>query len=154
MPSEHTAAGSDEADGPNEPGNGEAQPLERMDGLGTILGRALRLRCPVCGQGKMFRGLMSMNKRCSSCGLWFERASGYFLGSIYVNYAVTTVISMVVYLVPMVIRGRPVTWLLVPVFAFCIVFPIFFFRYARSLWLAFDHYLSPIDPKERLRHED
>jgi uncharacterized protein (DUF983 family) len=154
MESEDSPTGPERGSGAIEPGNRPASPANRKDNLGTILGRALRLRCPVCGQGKMFRGLMSMNKRCSSCGLWFERAPGYFLGSIYVNYGVTTVISMVVYLVPMVIRGRPVTWLLAPVFAFCIVFPVFFFRYARSLWLAFDHYLSPFDPKERLRHED
>lgn len=101
----------------------------------------------------MFRRLLSMNPRCSSCGLWFERESGYFLGSIYVNYAVTAAIATVVYMVPMLWTGHPVTWLIVPAVAFCLLFPIFFFRYARSLWLAINHYLSPIDPTERLPHE-
>lgn len=122
--------------------------------LATLLGRALRLRCPVCGQGPMFRGLLSMNKRCSHCGLWYERASGYFLGSIYFNYTVTAVIASAAYLLPMVWLGRPPQWLLVPIVAFCVIFPLMFFRYARSLWLALDHYLSPLNAAERPRHEN
>lgn len=94
-----------------------------------------------------------MNERCAGCGLWFERESGYFLGSIYVNYGVTAVIATAVYMVPMLVTGHPVTWLIVPVVLFCLLFPIFFFRYARSLWLGINHYLSPIDPAERLPHE-
>jgi uncharacterized protein (DUF983 family) len=111
--------------------------------LTTLLGRALRLRCPLCGGGRMFRGLMTMNRECSHCGLRYERASGYFLGSIYVNYTVTAVIASALYLIPMLVTGRPVTWLIVPSIAICVIFPLFFFRYARSLWLAGDIYLSP-----------
>jgi uncharacterized protein (DUF983 family) len=122
-------------------------------GIATVLGRARRLRCPVCGEGPMFSGWLTMNKRCSHCGLWFERDTGYFLGSIYVNYAFTTVIAASIYLVPMLWIGRPSVWLLVPVVGFCIVFPLYFFRYARCLWLSLDHYMSPLDVSERPRHE-
>jgi uncharacterized protein (DUF983 family) len=101
----------------------------------------------------MFRGLMTMNKRCDGCGLWYERESGYFLGSIYVNYAVTTIIAGATYLLPMLWLGRTPRWLLVPVVLFCLVFPLFFFRYARSLWLAIDHALSPLNASERPSHE-
>ncbi|HEV3166496.1 MAG TPA: hypothetical protein VGZ22_20900, partial [Isosphaeraceae bacterium] len=76
-----------------------------------------------------------------------------FLGSIYFNYTITAVIASAVYLVPMIVTGRPPEWLLVPIVAFCVVFPLFFFRYARSLWLALDHYLSPLDVAERPRHD-
>jgi hypothetical protein len=27
--------------------------------------------------------------------------------------------------------------------AFCVLFPLWFFRYARSLWLGFDYYFDP-----------
>jgi hypothetical protein len=30
-----------------------------------------------------------------------------------------------------------------PLAAFCVFFPLWFFRYARSLWLAFDEYFDP-----------
>jgi uncharacterized protein (DUF983 family) len=126
---------------------------QRSMTLPCLLRRAFRLCCPVCGAGRMFRGLFAMNRRCSHCGLWFERAPGYFLGSIYVNYAATGLIASVLYLAPMLWTGRPITWLIGPVVGFCVVFPIVFFRYARSLWLAFDHYLSPLDPAECPAHE-
>src|SRR5262245_16051074 len=109
-----------------------SQPASRSMPLTTLLGRALRLRCPLCGVGRMFRGFMTMNRECPHCGLRYERAPGYFLGSIYVNYTVTAVIAGAMYLIPMLVNGRPVTWLIVPSIAFCILFPLFFFRYARS----------------------
>jgi uncharacterized protein (DUF983 family) len=121
--------------------------------LGTVLDRSLHLRCPVCGKGPMFRNWMAMYKRCSCCGLWFERDSGYFLGSIYVNYAVTTVIAALCYFLPMLWLRRSPGWLLIPIVGFCIVFPLFFFRFARALWLGLDHYMSPLDVSERPPHE-
>ena len=35
-----------------------------------------------------------MNVVCAVCGLKFERAQGYWVGAIYVNYAVTTLIAV------------------------------------------------------------
>lgn len=35
--------------------------------------------------------------------------------------------------------------LLIGLTAFCVLFPLWFFRYARSLWLGFDQYFDP-DP--------
>jgi uncharacterized protein (DUF983 family) len=116
--------------------------------LGALLVRALRLRCPVCGRGKVFRSLMGMNPRCDVCGLWFEPEPGYFLGSIYFNYFVTALIATAVYLAPMLAGGRSPLWLLIAVTIFCVLFPLVFFRYARCLWLGLDHYFSRLDPNE------
>jgi hypothetical protein len=96
----------------------------------------------------MFRGMLSMNARCAHCGLWFERGPGYFLGSIYVNYALTATIATAAYVAPMLAGHRSPTWLLAAATAFCIVFPLAFFSRARSLWLAINHWLSPINPAE------
>ena len=48
---------------------------------------ALRLRCPRCGRAPLFRGWFAMNVVCAVCDLRFERAQGYWVGAIYVNYA-------------------------------------------------------------------
>lgn len=117
------------------------------------LGRAARLRCPACGRGPMFRGWFAMNRRCAHCGLWFEPDPGFYLGSIFVNYAVTAVIASASYLIPMIWLGRPPGWLIVPAVGFCLVFPPAFFRHARALWLGVNLYLSPADASERPRHE-
>src|SRR5436309_124222 len=57
--------------------------------LFRTLGRAVRLRCPRCGATALFRGWFSMADACALCGLRFERVQGYFVGAIYINYAVT-----------------------------------------------------------------
>src|SRR6266540_2519179 len=40
-----------------------------------------------------------MPARCAFCGLTLERAQGYFVGAIYVNYGVTVLIATVGYFV-------------------------------------------------------
>ena len=45
-----------------------------------LVWRALRLRCPLCGEGKLFRGYWKSHAECSSCGVTFEREPGFFSG--------------------------------------------------------------------------
>lgn len=111
--------------------------------LSTLLWRALRRRCGVCGEGKLFRGWIRMHERCECCGFKFDRSPGYWLGSIYVNYGLTALLVTAAYFALFFTEALPQTtvlWLLV---AFCVVFPLWFFRYARSIWMAFDLYFDP-----------
>jgi uncharacterized protein (DUF983 family) len=106
-------------------------------------GRAARLVCPRCGRGPLFRGWFRMAPACDLCGLSFERAQGYFVGAIYVNYAVTTVIAIGGYfllwgLTELSTKTQLALWLPVVV-----VFPIWFFRYSRSFWLALEYAINP-----------
>ena len=63
----------------------------------TVVLRALRLKCPVCGKGGIANGLLNTQEKCSACETDFVVESGYFLGAIYFNYGVTVllVLSMV-----------------------------------------------------------
>ncbi|MBW3543408.1 MAG: DUF983 domain-containing protein [Planctomycetes bacterium] len=110
--------------------------------FGTIVSRALKLRCPRCGAGPLFRGMFRMYDRCSSCGLKYERAPGYFLGSAYINYGVTAVLLTVAYVV--LHFGFELTnrQLMAPLMTLVVVFPLAFFRWARSWWLAMDCYID------------
>ena len=56
--------------------------------------RALALPCPRCGGTPLFRGLVRDDVVCAACDLRFERAQGYWVGAIYVNYGVTVVIAV------------------------------------------------------------
>jgi hypothetical protein len=84
-----------------------------------------------------------MHKRCASCGLDYQREPGFYLGSIYVNYGLTALLVTIgffaLYFAEVVSRQTSL-WGLA---AFCFFFPLWFFRYARSLWLAFDQYWDP-----------
>jgi uncharacterized protein (DUF983 family) len=108
------------------------------DRLTRALGRAIRLRCPRCGATPLFRGWFRMAEACALCGLKFERAQGYFVGAIYINYAVTTGIAVCGFFLLWGLLGfstRDQLLVLVPI---VVIFPLWFFRYSRSLWLALE----------------
>lgn len=120
--------------------------------LWRILGRTLRLRCPRCGTGRLFRGWLTMEPACAHCELRYEREPGYFLGSIYFNYGVTAAIVTVAYLLGLAVWDISPRVLLWSLAAFCVLFPLWFFRYARALWLAWDNFADP--PPEQDAVED
>lgn len=108
----------------------------------SLLGRIVGLRCPRCGVGRMFRGLLRMEPKCSECGLVYERDGGYFLGSSYVNYGFTALSLTVAYISLHFGAGWSNTVLAGPLVAWVILFPLFFFRYARAIWLGMDFYFD------------
>lgn len=119
----------------------------------TLFKRSLRLRCPVCGDGPLFRGLFAMHERCPSCSVKFEREPGFFLGSIYINYGLTSLIAAIVYPLLLFRYGLPKVPLMVGSLAFILVFPLLFFRHSRSLWLGFDQWRDPQEG-ERGEHSE
>lgn len=100
--------------------------------------RALRLRCPQCGVGRLFRGWITMPHHCEHCGLVFERAPGFFLGSTYLNYGFTTVTLMALYMSLHFGLDISNATLAVPLLLYCVCVPLIVFRYARAWWLAMD----------------
>lgn len=84
-----------------------------------------------------------MRSACDRCGLRFERAPGYFVGAIYVNYAVTAVLVIGGYLTLWALGPVPTAWQLALWIPVVLVFPLWFFRYSRSLWLALEYLVNP-----------
>ena len=116
----------------------------------TMLWRAWRLRCPRCGRRRLFKNWISMHPRCIACGLKYQREPGYFLGSIYVNYGLTAMLVTIGYFVLAFTDVVSPQVALAIVMTFAVLFPIWFFRYARSLWLGFDQFWDP-SPEEPAR---
>ena len=100
--------------------------------------RAVRLRCPRCGEGRLFRGLFQMNESCSACGASFKREQGFYLGSIYINYGATVIGTGALYALLVLGIGWSHKAALAACLVAAVVFPIWFFRWARSLLLALD----------------
>src|ERR1700677_3231441 len=63
-----------------------SEPTRTSGGFWSGLWAMLRMRCPRCRRGRMFRGWLQMNDPCPECGLLFQREEGYFLGAMYVSY--------------------------------------------------------------------
>jgi uncharacterized protein (DUF983 family) len=109
----------------------------------VLIVRAARLRCPACGRGRIFSGWFTMHDACSDCGAPFERGAGFFIGSIYFNYFLTALLVTVIYFAfyfSEVLTDRQLIAL-----TLCVAFgfPVWFFRYARALWIAFDELWDP-----------
>ena len=112
------------------------------DRLTRSLGRAIRLRCPRCGATPLFRGWFRMAETCALCGLKFERAQGYFVGAIYVNYAATVILAIGGFFLLWAGLGFSTGAQLAVLVPIVVVFPLWFFRYSRSLWLALEWSLN------------
>jgi uncharacterized protein (DUF983 family) len=117
----------------------------------TIFFRGCRLRCPRCGGGKLFRNWFQMNPRCRVCDYKYERDPGYFLGSIYFNYGLTALLLVAAYVPLYVSDTFSSTTLLWIGAGFSLLFPLWFFRYARSLWAGFDQYWDPAEEEPEPR---
>jgi uncharacterized protein (DUF983 family) len=113
----------------------------------TILLRGLKLRCPACGIGRLYRSLFHMNKHCSWCGLVYAREQGYFIGAIYVNVIFTEGLIFLTYLAMLMILPAADRKVFIVLFALAVILPLSFNRHARSIWLSFDYMM---DPPEKL----
>ena len=113
----------------------------------TVLLRGLRLRCPRCGQSDLFSGWFRMRECCAVCGLRYEREQGYFVGAIYVNYAVTAIVAVGTVLAVDQAVGLSLPAQLATGIALSLLVPLAFFRYSRSLWLVLDYLVTRVDER-------
>jgi Protein of unknown function (DUF983) len=90
---------------------------------------------------------MAMAETCPSCGLRFEREQGYWVGAITIDTAATFGLFglLVIAIVAATWPAVPWTPLLVIALAVNGIFPIFFYPYARLLWVALDLRVRPIE---------
>src|SRR5437867_509129 len=74
----------------NAQGSFSEKDIEMDPGRATrILRRGLKLKCPDCGLGPLYRKAFRMHTHCEYCGLIYEREQGYFVGAIYINVIAT-----------------------------------------------------------------
>ncbi len=101
-------------------------------------------RCPKCKTGPVFNGRFAMNSKCPNCGLMFEREPGYFLGALYISYAVSVlIIALLTALILAVFPVLELHWaILIAAVAFLPVIPPTY-RYARLIWINFDRSIDP-----------
>src|SRR2546427_8097 len=107
------------------------------------LGRGGRPPCPPGGAGPLFRGWVRVGPPRPARGLPLRGGQGYFVGAIYLNYAVTTFLVIGGYVLlwaftELTTAAQLALWLPVVV-----VFPLWFFRYSRSFWLALEYAVNP-----------
>lgn len=108
--------------------------------------RALRLRCPNCGAGRLLISWLKIRKRCDRCGLLFDRGErDYFIGAYTINLIVAELIVVAAILLGMVLSWPDVPWnlLMYALIPLALLAPILTFPYSRALWLAIDLHFRP-----------
>ncbi|HJU29717.1 MAG TPA: hypothetical protein VJ718_11130, partial [Candidatus Binataceae bacterium] len=61
----------------------------------SLVWRALMLRCPACGEGRIFNALFRMSRGCAVCGAAFWKNEGEWLGPAVIDYSVATGAALV-----------------------------------------------------------
>jgi uncharacterized protein (DUF983 family) len=107
--------------------------------------RGITRRCPVCGQGHLFRHWFRMIEVCPRCGLRFERTEGHWTGDLGINTIVSFGALLVTLLGGFLLTypDVPAVPLLVASFGVAIVAPVLFFPFSKTIWLAIDLQIRP-----------
>jgi uncharacterized protein (DUF983 family) len=113
----------------------------------THVGRALRLRCPHCGGGPLFRRWLVVRASCPTCHLVLDRGEpDYFIGGYLVNFVAAELaialgaLGAVLWTWPDV-PWNGIKWALL---ALMVPLPIVTYPWAKTLWLAVDLTLRPV----------
>ena len=111
-----------------------------------IVRRAVHLRCPNCGRGRLFRGVFRMLLRCPECGLSYFPEQGYYVGAMIINYAATTAVVVTIFLLSLLFPDFTTLstnqkfccgWPLPSRLSLCLT------RHAYSFWLGIDFWIKP-----------
>jgi len=108
------------------------------------IGRALRLRCPACGNSSIIQKPFHIKHHCDSCHALFKREEGFFVGAILMNVVVSELIILVVCFFALLLLGADYENVLVFLFIVGLLFPVLFFHHSWSLWLAFDYLIESL----------
>lgn len=110
-------------------------------------------KCPRCQSGKIFKHnaigtqFMGMFDRCPVCDINYEIEPGFFWGAMYVSYAITCLILLVLGGAVLVIGNNPDFWVYIGIIipTFILASP-FTYRYSRIFML---YWFSPIVFEEK-----
>jgi len=116
----------------------------RRSGIGALLTG----RCPRCHKGPIFRpflsrGVLSMYPSCPICGLDYEPEPGYFLGAMYVSYAIGILTILPVAMALVFLLGVSLAATLVVAAIQALLMMAFMFRASRIFWLHLDQAIWP-----------
>jgi uncharacterized protein (DUF983 family) len=115
------------------------------------LWRALRLRCPHCGQRKMFYRWIKSFEECAACGFRFDRGEAdYYIGAYTLNLIIAELIVVTAMVTVILVRWPDVPWKAMPwaLVSTAIVGPLVTYPYSKSIWLAIDLWFRPAEPKD------
>lgn len=114
------------------------------DRLVNLLSRALRLRCPVCGETSIVGAPFRIRHHCPACRALFKREEGFFVGAIAINVVTTEALILLVYIASLPVINTHFEAVLATLLVLALLFPITYYHHSWSIWLAFDHFVEKL----------
>lgn len=116
----------------------------------VLLWRGLTRACAVCGQRGLTRRGVALRDECPRCGFRFERKPGHFVGAVGMSTIVTFGLLLVALLLGVAITWPDVTAgpLLLVMLPIAVLVPLFVHPTAKTLWVAIDLMMNPVEPGE------
>ena len=109
----------------------------------------LTLRCPACGESRIFARPFHVKESCESCGAIFKREEGFFVGAIMVAVVATEAVIVLAYLISLPIVSSHHDLVIGGLLVLALLFPVGFFHHSWSIWLSFDHFIEGLPPGSR-----
>ena len=96
--------------------------------------------CPLCGNRKIFSSYFKLMDSCPRCDYEFSREDGYWVGAVIMNTAVTEGLFLLLFIVAIIAMAPDINWvtLLVIGAATNLIFPVLFYPFSKTIWMAFD----------------
>jgi uncharacterized protein (DUF983 family) len=117
----------------------------------SLFARAVRLRCPNCGAGRVFTSWFRMRECCPACNLRLERGEqGYIVGAYMFNiiFAELLFFTIAAGVVAGTWPAPPWTALQWGGAALMIAAPLICYPLSKTLFLAFDLLFRPAQPED------
>lgn len=108
------------------------------------LSRALRLRCPVCGESSIVQSPFHIKHECPACDALFKREDGFFVGAIMANVVTTEFVILVLYVLSLPVIDTRFDLVLTCLSVVALIFPVAFYHHSWSFWLGFDHIVETL----------
>lgn len=106
-----------------------------------------RKRCPHCLRGPIYKQGMEMHTRCPECNLLYEREQGYFLGSLYVSYALASLfLGLGTLALHLIWPDLDLGYAILIMAGIFLPFVPALTRYSRVIWMYFDRWAWPSQP--------
>jgi uncharacterized protein (DUF983 family) len=123
--------------------------------MGQLLWRAIRLRCPNCGNRGIFATWFKLRPECPHCGMRLDRGeSDYFLGAYLFNLVAVEILlwGILAVVLLMTLPNPPWVALQYGAVSAVIVGAFACYPFAKTTWLAVDLALRPMTPEEMAWH--
>ena len=106
--------------------------------LSTVLRRAIRQRCPQCGQGPLYRRWYQLRERCEVCAYDFRRDPVDIVSFLYISTALLTgMVVLVMFGVSAWFPERELRWIVLAVAVAVILLSL---PHRKALAIALDYW--------------